>query len=313
MVELIIHLGLAKCGSTLIQAILRNEAISEHLKSLNYAFIESGKDIWEDLYGRSTDTYNNLWEDEGTYDHIDDSILNKYREKIIEDTHQTQAEKVILSQEGFSTLLIFHPSFAQRFFERVLMPLKTEFNVRVILFLRRQDHYVESYYSHMVKRGYGGTVDDFLTILPLSYLSWKDHVSSCSQIATDQTVRILPFAPDVIRTVLDKSVDEAFLSLCGLNLNIAQNEQLINPSSSPDLLEVMSFINRSLPHERAVEINQHLSVSFPKIPGENFDLLPAKTKENLSQLYEKENRDLISVHLPQFPLDSLSLANISTE
>jgi hypothetical protein len=311
--ELILHLGASKCSSTFIQSVLRNESVSQWLANEDCKFIENGTKIWEDMSTQCSDTYSNLWESTDSFDAIGDDTLDGYCQQIHDDASQAGMGKVILSQEGFSDLLIFHPAFRQRFVDRVLTPLKQTFTVRVILFIRRQDQFVESFFSHVVKRGYGGTLEQFLRILPLAQLSWKNQVNIFKMVSSSNTVELIPFVPKIMQKVLGKNVAGAFLSKCGWDINIENNEQIINPSSAPDLLEVMSFVNRTLPHDRAVEINQFLSVNFPKVPGDSFDLLPLRVKSELAQLFDQENLDLLNTQCPMFPSDCLSIETVSAE
>lgn len=115
-----------------------------------------------------------------------------------------------------------------------------------IIYFRRQDDFIESYYSQMVKQGKTESFEEFLENLSLSSknthsqmvlsLNWEDYVSILKEIFPDAIIMIKSY--DFVANT--KGIISDFFSI--FNLNIIKKSKTIQENKNPGLNDLGSTI-----------------------------------------------------------------------
>ncbi len=317
-----LHVGTSKCGSSAIQHHMNDEPFREFMISNGYSYSAVPHIIWRNLLnevfgpGHVEETVvGNLVRlraryvphGEWNFGNVAPNFSDASMELLVKGTLSMPTENVFLSMEGFSDLALFHEEFYETTMKRVLLELKKFFAVHVIMVLRPQTGFLESMYVHSVKRGCRDDLRTFAASVPIESLSWKKHCEMFSDLSSDGKVWILPFNMPMLRATLGKSFIEAFFWRCGWDVGLKGEMGTVNSSLSPDLIDVALYINRNLPPDRAIDVNDLLSIYMPKQPGEPFHILPEAWVDKMIDLYEAENAALLSEHEQWCPADALLL------
>lgn len=138
--RLIIHIGMHKTGSTSIQRFLSRNRLALRLAGVLYP-TSYGAD------GRREPKHNALFsaishEADFGAPHPDLGPSNDMIAEVGDSFARSRAQTAILSAEGFSGE---KPAFA-----RALAPLGRRFDTRIVVYLRRPDQWVESFYRQMI-------------------------------------------------------------------------------------------------------------------------------------------------------------------
>ncbi len=160
--ELILHIGTHKTGTSSIQGFCANERrfLEEH--GVMYAFPAN-------LSGMSSTPIS-----VAIAKHETDQVA-KFFDRILGQAKRTGAQKVLVSDESFFTMNTSSdhssPFSEAEYWEqeeklvgnlaKILAPHTV--NVKIVCYVRRQPEFIESLYSQRVKEFYSGTIDDFVS------------------------------------------------------------------------------------------------------------------------------------------------------
>ncbi len=165
---------------------------------------------------------------------------------------QSRARIAIVSAEGFSGE---RPVFARAF-----APLATRFDVRIVVFLRRQDFWVESFYKQMVlsrEVREARSFKDFLSAPSTrAHLDYPAILGWWADAFDTRAIRIVPFEP----ALRGEGPVRMFLHAAGLPSTLSwltYSRGHLNRGPSAEMTEVIRFAN-----ERGTEIKRG---SIPKV------------------------------------------------
>lgn len=188
MNKLFLHLGTPKTGTTAVQFFMHNNR--ERLDALGYDYPDLGADFPKD---RGFTTVNN---DESAYANgnfiMDAQILTAYRQGpeafetilryVFPDMAEYYRDVIVNNETDFDTLIAYIRDKLQKshvilssenlwtFRYDFLRRFAREFGdrIQVIVYLRRQDHYVESMWNEVVKLGVvTDSVEEYLSFMLL--------------------------------------------------------------------------------------------------------------------------------------------------
>lgn len=170
------------------------------------------------------------------------------------DTTAAQIERAaprtaILSAEGFSGE---RPIFAQN-----LRALADRFDVRVVVFLRRRDLWVESFYKQMVQSHDVAEVRPFHAFLAANatqrHMDYLTILNWWSEAFGENAITVTPFESGAGEPV------HLFLAAAGLSPRLAYlpfSRGAVNVSCSAETTEVLRLANKQGKHATKVETSQ---------------------------------------------------------
>lgn len=238
MKELYIHVGQAKTGTSMVQAFLALNRKLLHKKGLYYPLFREEPTIRDKncaMGGMGGNAYG-MWELDRPFDQMNKEQL-EYVQKM--KTWFEDNDKVLISEEG---LWVCTAAFYKNCLS--LLDKETDFRVRVIVYLRRQDERLESLWNQCIKSGtYSKGCMEFCE--ERSGAEW-DYGSQLEMLAgligkENMFVKIY----DSERFPDGNSLLEDFMSVFGFyDLSDFQIPKFqVNPSFGKDLIEIAQVTN----------------------------------------------------------------------
>lgn len=279
---LFLHVGTHKTGSTFLQTILKFNRFS--LIDKGYGYIRMPSD-YRCLASK-----------------VSDKKIHTIRqdfENIIKQSIYKQCDTFILSWEGFSgnSLSSYHNS------EHVAISLKKafpSFNVKIILYFRRQDEYIQSLYAQVVRGGETRNFQDFLKDFSDGKLSWTRHVGEYIKAFGKESV--LAFSYDNIKSQGTAKLAEHFMHTIGINqFNIPHinNIRQLNSGLSTVELEVLRRCNAFLDKKKRLVLRSLLEKQRPKLLKEHYSLFDEHQQKEFIKIYQSDNESLINDFFPE--------------
>lgn len=249
--KIFVHIGTHKTGTTTIQRALN--FFSEDLKREKIIVIPEFPDAKELM---ETEKINNK--------HID-----KYRQYIKDQTQKYKLNDVFLmSYEGLSGN-IYYPYKNCAIIAEILSKVMEGFEVYIIVYLRRQDLFVESMYTQMIKEGFSISFKDYISKFDTTFFDWKILTDSYSKFFGKNRL---------IVKVYDKSdlgkngITSSFADIIGItNINFKKFNINTNPGYSKDCIELAIFINKLIRGRYRKKVRRMLELSNPKKIYEDFN------------------------------------------
>jgi hypothetical protein len=166
------------------------------------------------------------------------------------------------------------------------------YNIRCAYFIRRQDSFIESLYTHFVYRGFLSSETEFLPLLIGSDLSWNRNVSILRGMATDGNVGIVPFEllrrgdKAYIEYILDKL--EITTDTSSWDLSARENRSLSKAG--------MEIAHAVYPHLGADERRRFFSNvrrQFNTGTGDRYSMFSPAMRRSLVKQYYPQNQLLL--------------------
>jgi len=215
---LFIHIGTGKTGTTSIQKYLKeNSEFINYKYNLNYC--KSGRG--DSINHRALD-FNSVNNNLSSYKKVVANI-----NLLINEINQHNSKYHLISDENF-------PGLNSREIELYKKKLGGKFNIKVIVYLRRQDKYLESWYKQVIKTGSYATDVNILfsQLFKRGILNYYDLVKSWADIFEKENVIVRLYEKNLLinQNVID-DILYAILNDCPAGtLNYKENLSL-NASS----------------------------------------------------------------------------------
>lgn len=290
--ELYIHIGTHKTGTTALQEFL----------SKNYRLLRR-----EDLQYLKTGITRG-----GAHHYFASSIrINPHPTFSPQETYEDYCEKILKEVKGYTRNLISSEIFCENILHEKINVLKELFEkIYAVIYLRRQDYYLESYYSQVVKTGYKANIINMFA----QYLKNRENknlniYNMDYEILCDQWARCLGKENIIVRPyerdqLLHGSIYSDFLSIFDISLTSRYKipTRNTNISLSRHELEFKKLLNY-LPIE---EINKRrlaiplMKISHKKWKGEYFgqkNLLFPKERLRIIEYFAESNYQVAKNYL----------------
>jgi len=158
MIELKIHIGIHKTGSTSIQRSLDRY----RYKNLRYGV---GYIPMTSIFNKFTNVYD-----------YDDDLVNESRLTIDDYIKQHPGiNKFVISSENLCGDAR-NGYLNSKNIAKMLYQVTLDYKVKLVIYIRRQDQFVESLYAHLLERGEFINFQDFLLSLPKEAFNWKSLI-----------------------------------------------------------------------------------------------------------------------------------------
>ena len=239
MKTIYLHIGTPKTGTTYLQEFLRKN--NKLLKEIGiYYPIEKDKKYvysrphvslsWQHvpIIPSITGVKVNWLTSEETF--LDGEALDE----LLRDIENAKEDKILLSSE------VFYDVFTNKALIRNLRNAFNRYNVKIIVYLRRQDQYLLSYFQEGCK---GGTFTSFnlekILRLYHSSLCYYSRLSKWADVFGDSNIIVRPFEKNQLR---ENSLSKDFLSIIGI-YDYSNFEEIPAINESLTLEQVIFLMN----------------------------------------------------------------------
>lgn len=222
---------------------------------------------------------------------IDPLTIGKLRHEI-ELVHSKWTEKniILLSEHFMGNPYTGYQDV--RTVARTLPQLFPDCEVNILLSVRRQDVFLESWYNQSIKEGGFWTFQEFMDSITYANLDWNRIAGCYEEEIGPQRVRVVSYegayrTPELI-------VDAHFQDWAYVGSVKPVDQQPINPSVSNEVIEMLRQANRVLPASSKTELRKILEVCAPKPMGHDFGFLTPAERGRILTLFSASNAELAS-------------------
>lgn len=185
--------------------------------------------------------------------------------------------------------------------------ITTDFDVSIIVYLRRQDRFIESLYTQSIQEGNSLSFDEFVARLPESSFNWEALVSSYSKFFGEDRVIVRRYGTKWLPSRLALLHD--FGEVIGSRILSTLNEPLTaNPGYSRDALEIARIANRHLGDQERRRLRFILQRTSPRQTFESFAFWSEEQRRELLARHEPSNANVAGRFLGEtelFPLEPM--------
>jgi hypothetical protein len=292
-IQFILHIGQHKTGSTAIQKFLfQNQKLLFEKHSVLYPDFYTDRYLTEKFFNHQTVLYHvqKAGIPEGTQEKFG---------KCVEFCRQNSIQKLVISNENLSRNKdwpgVFH-----------LLGKKFALDVKIIVYLRRQDYWIESSWKESGCKDprYQGIRD----YAPVVNMDWYEMLTPWLEFFSPHQFVVRPFEKEVIG---ENAVND-FAGLLGIDAsNVVEDEAsylMVNPGYSHEILEILNLckIGFKLHDETQVPYNplhHYFFYALPekyrrKDPFSPYGLLSPVERLEIIEKYEESNMKLARLLLP---------------
>lgn len=266
MKKLIIHMGAHKTASTLIQQSLWQQ--SDQLRAQGVDF--QGKES----YAMGGELMN------------DSPLLPERLEELSKMLAASECDTVLWSCEGF--VGNFYEHYANQ--EQVLADLAIitkDVTVEWVLYVRRQDDFIQSLYQQMVKEGRAPNFNDYQQSIANHPFDWNLICERIAKYFPDSTHHVFPY--EIIYGDSGATIN----ALCDvMNVQLEVKADIVNPSLSPLGMQLAKLAPYMPSGKLRYIYRRLLQAGFPKHQQRGHALLNEDERVELLEAYAKSNRIL---------------------
>lgn len=235
MKQVFLHIGLHKTGSTTLQVFSHKNRDS--LASCGYLYPQVG--IPNNLYGHHNLAWS-LYQNGRAKPEFGDWLQLR---QAIEDQF---LDNIIISSEDFETK---HPKIIEAINNKL-----NGYQVKIIVYLRRQDKRIESQYTQLTKSGlYVGDINDFIELVIKQYDYFK-FLEPWKQVFGKENIRVRPLEKQQI-----KDICSDFCQSIGIN-NLEKFKTINSKNQKPGL--------------KTLAITRYLATLYHRVEINHSKLLP---------------------------------------
>ena len=281
--ELILHIGGAKCGSSAIQAYLRQNA--ETLMNRNVAVPGKALDFSSEVTGEQ------IWAFEDAATGASDAAGLKARLiKLFADADDHGTGKIVLSAENICNHASLAPILASTCGNR---------SVKVVFYVRRQDDFLISGWQQWHLKVFD-TVEAYLADRVGRVACWHSMIAPWADALGDDNIVVRPFVRDHLK---NKDVVADFCNVIGIDqTGLSALPRAANPSFDEALARLAHRVNDVFdgPHDnRFYETMVRLLGADALKKDSASSLLSLETRHHILARYAEENEQLKKRFLPE--------------
>jgi hypothetical protein len=292
---LYLHIGTPKTGSSAIQDFLAEN--TRQLQKEGYVFPDFGVRYYKVRAGRNgrwlrcleTEEERETWEK--NFRTLSD-LSEKYKGIIL-----TDESLWTWSYEDEQGITAFWQKIAGRFREM-------DADLKVIVYLRRQDQFLYSFWGQKVKSAEKRTFRSYMekTGEARLHLDFYSQLERIAAVVGRENIIVRTY--DRSRWTGSDTIQSEFLQLCGLQINdsYVYPTGQINPSLSDSVLEAKRLLNRWPEfRDRMNYTNRYLKIAQKKLKEEgklkNRNFFPNEERKDFLRLYDRSNEAVADKYL----------------
>jgi hypothetical protein len=266
--RLFIHIGTHKTGSTAIQRAFRageQGPLREGVVRLEGCHFTAGQ-AWDQ---RTVEKFASELRDQAA-------------------KHDRQSCRFLLSSEGFSgeplTGYADAPVVAAR-----LHSITHEFDVTIIVFLRRQDDFIESLYTQKIHEGSSLSFEEFFKTIHPGCMNWQLLVASYAQEFGRENMVVRRYHPAFFSG--PESLITDFCGIVGVRSEVLQQplQKAHNQGYSMEAVELARRCNPVLDKDRRKQLRKLLQKVSPKPVLQSYSYLTTEARRQFLSGYADSN------------------------
>ena len=287
MKSLYLHIGLPRCASTAIETefvfpgripyeALRRSGVKPLIRLYKEFRRALATPRWNDVFGKRLRDY--------------------HLEPLLTPGADEETRGYFVTDEGLTHIsdLPGDPSiFADR--ARFCGKLFEGFKPLVLMMVRNQVSYVESYYGLHVQKGGTKSFDDYYADFPLDRFDWLPVADAYAQVFGEENVKVFPLERKLYGgpgLPYDDFI-HALSATMGVEENINGDDlAMFNPSLDGRLLPAQVEINRAFGAEIAKGVLDILIAHVPKERGATLNLLTVEQGQAIREKFADSNKEL---------------------
>jgi hypothetical protein len=288
MKQLYIHIGLHKTGTTAIQHFLHTNRTA--LEAAGYLY--PGKEIAQHAIGWM---FNEI--------HPSHQDLARECHELFEEIKNSHYHNIVLSSE---TLSAYKRANAPKLKQYLDLELDSEWSAKIIVYLRRQDHWLESRYMENIRTDYSlsskylkeYTFPEFLANYHKYYeLDYFQRLRSWEEVFGRENIIVRPYE----KLQWQGDITRDFLQAIGITRdeNFANPKKFIHTSLSREAIELIRLYNKYFnlgPRCRRIILDVLTRVSS-KTPFSSPSYLSSKERYLLVREYRESNQKVAEEYL----------------
>ena len=282
--ELVVHIGGAKCGSSAIQAFLRqnSETLSDrHIavpgKALDFRSEVTGEQIW-------------AFEDAATGIGNPSDLVARLT-KLLEEADEQGANKIVLSAENICN----HACLVD-----VLGRARGNRPIKVVFYVRRQDDFLISGWQQWHLKVFD-TVEAYLADRVGRVACWHSMIAPWADVLGDDSIVVRPFVRDRLK---NRDVVADFCDVIGVDqAGLSPLPRAANPSFDEALARLAHRVRDVFdgPHDNRFYETMVRLLGTDALKKESASsLLSLETRHHILARYAEENELLKKRFLPDF-------------
>ena len=306
MKRLILHVGVPKTGTSLIQRTMRQ--LRPELRSSGIAYID--RKAMHRLRDRPSWAAYATGPKENRPRFLSDlrDVVKRERLRAL-----PKARAVVMSNESMIGRIA--PEFGDPYWPRataaltdVVTALKPS-STRVVMYIRRQDRLIESLYMQRIHLGGSLNWTKFhRAVCGDDRVRYQDLVQAIAEVPTVEKISVAPF--ELIGAGGGRFVTHFMESLdLGIEALVADRDdpKPSNPSYTQPAYELAMKINKRLETPAQRELTRkYLRELFPADEYPKAQLLTNEQRSELIEIYRPANEKFFAEYLSEFPVDSYS-------
>jgi hypothetical protein len=291
-----LHIGTEKTGTTYIQNFLRQN----HDKLLEQGYFFPASPGMENhirltAYAQDDNTIDDLrFSLNVTRPDEVAAFRNKFKEQLLAETDQNRASNIIFSNEHCSSRLLTIEEISRL---KDLLDLIDE-NIKIVVYLRRQDQFLLSTYSTLIK---SGATSELSTPSPRFVQNRYDFavlLGRWSEVFGASNLLVRAYDK---KCFVKGDLLKDFAATLGVKFDEAFNEPpILNQSLDPEVLEFLRNLNFHLPgimDEGGIRMRTLLSSFLTRISEKNNCTNEATTPDGFMKLFEESNQHVQNTYL----------------
>jgi hypothetical protein len=294
--KIYLHIGTEKTGTTTLQRFLNlnrrklheqntlyptSPGIENHAKLSVYSLNIQRKDELKKFF--------NVFSEK---DHV--KFRLKFKKELTNEIKKFTPKKIILSNEHCSTRLINNEEILR--LKELLYSISK--NVKIIIYLRRQDDYFLSTYSTWIKCGGSNKINipkNFESVYIQNRYNYKLIIDRWAKYFGEENIIIRVFE---LEQMVGNSLIDDFLFITKVNYENFVVPNDLNSSLSSDVLEFLRIFNKYIPFFNENGINPErgdLNDILEEISTKN--KIHFRGAEKLYENFKKENESIAKIYL----------------
>ena len=271
MTDIYIHIGTHKTGSSTIQSALRSTSKAHPEEGWRYARL-------------TTATATEIMQTKL----YDEKLVRRFKCELQRTMRRVKStDKVILSSEALSGLPIDGYRNSNAIFSMLRDATKGH-NVKIVIFLRRQDSFVESMYTQKIHEGGDLDFESFVNQFNShDALDYHRMLTDLRSYFGDQDVIVRSYHASSNRDLLTD-----FGDIIGSKALRYCEQVDKNPSYSRQALEIARICNRSLGASRKRQLRHALQTVMAKKRSEPFSYFTDDSRTRFLNRYNSSNLDV---------------------
>lgn len=291
MKELIIHIGTHKTGTTSIQKFLNSRA--KELKNL-YGLLVLKID--------QPNLLNDIMYADGSNVDSNSQLRNKLKNII---KIHPKIDRFILSSEALSGNPRDYYSNVYYSAEVLSNTVQDLFdNITIVLFVRRQDDFLQSWYTQLCHNNISVSLDDYIDLKKIDSLDWNQIINAYNQSFTNCVINVVPYDRNLFAKI---ELREVFLKVIGVDENLISHEKQYNIGFSSYSTEIAKRSYPYLTEEEQLSLRYILQEFGNKGISNEYNLIKPSLKEQIVEKFRHLNADLFKKYVK----DKYELSNFS--